>query len=445
MENKKKKCSFKEHKEIDAICFCQICNIYMCDKCTNYHKGLLENHPLYNLDENIKLIFSNCCKEKNHDKFQLKYFCKSHNLLCCAACISKIKGKGDGQHKDCSICLIEDIKEEKKNKLSENIKCLEDLSKNLDISINKIKKKFEKINENKEELKLIIQQKFTKIRDCLNKREDLLLILVDNKFNNIYAYENIIKESEKLPNRIKISLEKGKNINKEWNDENLNSSISVCLSIENNIKDINNINENIKKCNLIKNKKMKFYPEDNKINEFIEKIKNFGQIYSDNYRFRKCPLNLAKYKFSGKNQNILTKTGGNSWIGILGEDKLEQDNIYKWKIKIIKNSYNHIRVGIVPIDLDILSDDYSCGWCFYFWNSSLYSGPPLNYSGKKSNLGKVKNEIVLVANMIKGTLKFIIDKEDKGESFTDIPLDKPLVPAIFLYDNNDSVEIEEIK
>ena len=57
----------------------------------------------------------------------------------------------------------------------------------------------------------------------------------------------------------------------------------------------------------------------------------------------------------------------------------------------------------------------------------------------------VKNEIIIVANLIKGTLKFIIDNEDKGDSYNDIPLDKPLVPAIFLYDNNDSVEIEEIK
>ena len=53
----------------------------------------------------------------------------------------------------------------------------------------------------------------------------------------------------------------------------------------------------------------------------------------------------------------------------------------------------------------------------------------------------VKNEIIIVANLIKGALKFIIDNEDKGDSFTDIHLDKPLVPAIFLYDNNDSNNI----
>ena len=44
-------------------------------------------------------------------------------------------------------------------------------------------------------------------------------------------------------------------------------------------------------------------------------------------------------------------------------------------------------------------------------------------------------------NLEKGTLKFIINNEDKGESYTNIPVDKPLFPAVCLYDINDSVEI----
>ena len=44
-------------------------------------------------------------------------------------------------------------------------------------------------------------------------------------------------------------------------------------------------------------------------------------------------------------------------------------------------------------------------------------------------------------NMPQRTLKFIIDNEDNGESYTNIPLDKPITPAIILYHINDSVEI----
>ena len=61
-------------------------------------------------------------------------------MLCCAFCITKIKNKDNGQHKDCDLCLIEDIENEKKNKLKENIENLEKLSLNLQQSINEIKK-----------------------------------------------------------------------------------------------------------------------------------------------------------------------------------------------------------------------------------------------------------------------------------------------------------------
>jgi len=45
--------------------------------------------------------------------------------------------------------------------------------------------------------------------------------------------------------------------------------------------------------------------------------------------------------------------------------------------------------------------------------------------------------------MEKRTLKFIINNEDKGDSYTNIPIDKPLFPAVCLTHINDSVEIIE--
>ena len=45
--------------------------------------------------------------------------------------------------------------------------------------------------------------------------------------------------------------------------------------------------------------------------------------------------------------------------------------------------------------------------------------------------------------MKKRSLKYIIDNEDKGESYTNIPLEKPIFPAVLLYDSNDSVQISE--
>ena len=281
MENNNK-CSFKTHKESDAISYCQDCKIFMCNKCLNHHKELFENHRQQDLGKDTNEIFIDVCKEINHP-LKLQYFCKNHNKLCCAACISKLEGEGNGQHKDCNICFIKNIIKVKKNKLNENIKYLEDLSNNLENLLNELKILFDKINKRKEELKLKIQNTFTRIRNALNKREDDLLLEVDDIYNGIYYNEEIIRESEKLPNKIKTSLEKGKLINKEWDDKNkMSSIINDCINIEDNIKNIELINNNIKKCKSNSNIKIEFFLEEENIDNFIQIIKAFGKILNQN-------------------------------------------------------------------------------------------------------------------------------------------------------------------
>ena len=119
MEKGSKKCSSIEHEEINAISYCFECQVYMCNKCESFHSKLCKNHHWFNLEKNISEIFTGFCIEGNH-MGKLEYFCKNHNILCCGFCITKIKGKEKGQHKDCDVCFIEEIKEEKKNKFSEN-------------------------------------------------------------------------------------------------------------------------------------------------------------------------------------------------------------------------------------------------------------------------------------------------------------------------------------
>ena len=139
-----KKCFTDEHKEIDAISYCPECRIYMCNKCDNAHSSLLKNHHPFKLNKEEE-IFTGYCLEKDHPN-KLEYFCKNHNQLCCGLCIAKLNWKGAGQHKDCDIFFIEDIKEEKKSKLKENIKILEKLFNNINESINKLKILYEKIS-----------------------------------------------------------------------------------------------------------------------------------------------------------------------------------------------------------------------------------------------------------------------------------------------------------
>ena len=179
------KCSLNEHKEIEAIIFCQECNIFMCNKCEKLHSGLFKNHHQYNINQNNNQIFTGLCMKKNHSK-KLEYLCKTHNQLCCVACIAKIKARGYGQHKYCRVCFLKKAKNKKMKNLKKNIDFLNDLSKNIENSINQLKAIFEKINNNKEELKLKIQKIFTNLRNALNNREDELLEEIESQYNELF-------------------------------------------------------------------------------------------------------------------------------------------------------------------------------------------------------------------------------------------------------------------
>jgi len=281
MEIQQKKCSSNKHSNINAISFCYQCQKYLCNKCQNFHSDLYENHIVTNLDKQSNEIFTNICNQENH-QIKLEFFCKSHNTLCCSSCICKIKNRIYGQHRDCDVCLIKDISEEKKNQLRKNINILEDLSKNFEDSINDLKNLIDKISKNKEELKMNVQKIFTKIRNALNDKEDKILMEVDKKYDEIFIKEDITKNFEKLPNKIKLALEKGKNIEKEWKENtNLNSIIYDCINIENKINEINKINNDIKKYHLNKKNEIKFNLDENKLQDFIEEIKDLGQITSE--------------------------------------------------------------------------------------------------------------------------------------------------------------------
>ena len=185
---------------------------------------------------------------------------------------------------------------------------------------------------------------------------------------------------------------------------------------------------------------------------FYEKIKSFGQIifYNNKYTLRECPNNVEQqrqFSLSGTNKTILIKTGTNGYYcGTICENELDKSiEEHKWKIKILKSNNNDIMVGLATSDYNFHSMNHEkCGWYFNIRDSKLYSGPPFNYSGLKTNLRVVKDELVVVMNMKRRTLKFIINNEDKGDSYTNIPIDKPLFPAISIAGKDNSVEISEI-
>ena len=88
----------------------------MCNKCENLHSKLFKNHQTFTMEKDMKDIFTGFYNEKEHFQ-KLRFFFKTHNQLCCSICINKIKTDEIGNHKDCEVCKIEEVKTEKMSKL----------------------------------------------------------------------------------------------------------------------------------------------------------------------------------------------------------------------------------------------------------------------------------------------------------------------------------------
>ena len=410
------------------------------------HIEYLENHQINNLDKINKEIFTGLCQESNHRK-ELIYYCKTHNKLCCSSCLCKIKSNGNGQHHDCDVCEIKEIKEEKKNKLKENIKYLEESSKNIVESIEKLKEIYEKINESKEEIKLKILNVFTKIRTIINEREDLLLKEVDRIYDSTYFKEDIIKNGKKIPNQIKIYLEKGKILEKDWNDDenNLIEKINDCINIENNIQNIFEINGNIEKC---KSKKLcvKFIPGDEQITDFEENIKKFGEVINEEdmeFKFKFKPGNNYSVTNNGL---IATKNNvGNQWnCVIVGDKEIPKNKISKWKIKINKNiskNYSDFYIGIGPKSFK--SNMYNECWSIFSCCSSVQiciKGNGSKYNNHNEEL-KEGDIIEVIVDRKLGNLSFAVNGINYGIACSNLPKDEELFPTVVIFEQGKSVEI----
>ena len=123
----------------------------------------------------------------------------------------------------------------------------------------------------------------------------------------MYCNEKIVKESKKLPEKIKTLLEKAEN-NKEE---------------EKNISNIKEINESINKCKNYTKETIKFIPEEKElIDKFLEKIKIFGELKKEDY-FKEIenPWTDERFKYKNlfyytlkENNYLAEKTQNNDYI-----------------------------------------------------------------------------------------------------------------------------------
>ena len=315
------KCSSIDHKNTNAIIFCQICKVYLCNKCQIFHSKIFQNHITQNISKENQEIFTGLCSEKDHIN-TLEYYCKTHNKLCCVACISKIKDDKNGNHKDCDIYKLIDIKSEKEKEFKEDYAKLQELSKSLEPTVNKFKTLKEEINKNKEDLIMEIQKVFTNLRNILNSREDQILNQVEEVYKKVYFDDNIIKDCEKLNEKVKKCLESINKLNDIKNE--LNYVINYYIEFGNNLNKINELNQKMIKCNS-NNIRITFEVNNKELENIIKKYGNINQNeLSDDEKVNQIYNQLeAEYEISEFITNEIAKNK-------IRELKCDYEQLYDW-------------------------------------------------------------------------------------------------------------------
>ena len=172
--------------------------------------------------------------------------------------------------------------------------------------------------------------------------------------------------------------------------------------------------------------------------------------------WKECPDNVnkwLKYSVDETNPRIATFIGG-LWCTIIGNIPIPQNKVTSWSTKIMKSEYSNgclIFIGVAPSDINQNEEDKyeKCGWYFYCYCSSLWSGPPHNYKGKEYGPRKGNGQYVhtgdsvgVVMDTAKGELSFVVNGVNLGVAYEGISLDKPLVPCVCLKNNGDSMKIK---
>ena len=162
--------------------------------------------------------------------------------------------------------------------------------------------------------------------------------------------------------------------------------------------------------------------------------------------FRECP----NVKFSDNEHRIVSRDSSN-YTTAVGTEPLTAGDVSVFYIHVVATNErnNGTSLGVVPSDVELrpgqdIRTNY--GWYLNFYHTQLYSGPPQRRSGNSyGNRNDIKSgDIIRVtfdATGEKGVLSYALNGEDLGVAFNDIPLDKPLLPAVFIYGRTETIEL----
>lgn len=194
---------------------------------------------------------------------------------------------------------------------------------------------------------------------------------------------------------------------------------------------------------------------NNKFSDWSEPTIFATREYSECCVWKECPDYVSatrSYEVSGKNSRIATKLHGSGYATIIGNESIPEEKISSWAIKIIESSEkepNFIYVGVAPFDIsqDVDTNSWELGWYLDCYSCTLCSSPPHNYWKKEygprqadGSYVKINDEVRVTIDTFIGEISFSLNDNDLGCAFDNIPLDKPLVPCVLVWNKGDSIE-----
>ena len=176
----------------------------------------------------------------------------------------------------------------------------------------------------------------------------------------------------------------------------------------------------------------------------------------DGWVWRACPESVyedLRYAVDPANPKVVTKDK-RDWGTVVSDATLEANDVYSWKIKILKTRDfpDGIFIGVAPFDINQNYGSYiwnNVGWYLECFHSSLCAGPPHCFRHKKYGPQNGDKQhihtgdtigVVMDTTKAKGELSFVVNDVNLGVAYEGIPLDKPLVPCVLLW-SEDSVEL----
>ena len=155
-----------------AVVFCCTCHHLLCKLCHDDHNRnkTLYHHQTVGLEkESLKLLplqmkpTEHLCSQPNHEKEELKFYCKTCQSLTCRECILVL-------HKDHRIAEVCNIAKVHKDAMRETLVCAQEVTSKLTRAIVDNGKMAEQVETSRENATLLITQAFEQLHQTIEER-----------------------------------------------------------------------------------------------------------------------------------------------------------------------------------------------------------------------------------------------------------------------------------